>query len=392
MRASPPNSTTPAREDRGCSSSASRTNSIACLLPLIPSESDASTTNTVATSPASRSNPRSRNAPRRAAATRNRVAAASFHWRGLTPIRRRASRNSAATTTSARASSHGRSEVEMPGEGSPGRGGRLSVGSAGTGVIVDSAAAGFTATDSSGRPSAATRQRPGRSTTSPDAPGVSSTTVPAGSITVTPDCDDTASVSPTSMDEGGSRAPVSSVSRRSPRRGNASSRGRFESPSPKARYANRTPPPVPAKAPVPAAAPLSSAPPGGGCAGGLSLISLAASPLPVPIPSAPPASPPGPSPAGRRFTDLPVLPLSSRGADSASQQDLCRLGADPLGCGDSEVREVDALQQRVARTYQSQRRSLGLAGDRHAWSAPGRADGQERRLGRERDGGAVVGR
>ena len=108
---------TPARESAGFPSRASFTNWIACPLPVAPSESEASTTKTVATLPASRSNPISRNAPSNARTTRTLSATESFHWRGRTPVRRRASKNSATTTESAAVTSQGRSDSRILGGG-----------------------------------------------------------------------------------------------------------------------------------------------------------------------------------------------------------------------------------------------------------------------------------
>ena len=83
-------------------------------------------------------------------------------------------------------------------------------------------------------------------------------------------------------------------------------------------------------------------------------------------------------------------PSKQQGRGFCAEEHLGCVGPDALGGGDGEARQVDSLKQRIIGTDERQRRSLGLADDRHSRSSSGRADGQEGRRGRGRHRRPVV--
>ena len=207
-RASPPNTTTPARSSGSRLRSASATHAVAALRPAGPTEAEASSTNTVATRVAGRLMIGAMTAASREPATASRTALAMRHCVRPTPRERRASRYSAASTSSsARASQPTRERSpRAPRPAAAAR--RPSTGSRSAGASVDSDGDGLTATVRAGAPSAATTQNPLRSATGAGAPASISRVRPAGSVTSLARPPGTGSACPTSSAPDGSVGPA----------------------------------------------------------------------------------------------------------------------------------------------------------------------------------------
>ena len=244
-RASPPKTTTALRASSGRAASDASNHASAAASPAGPSDAEPSRTNTVATRSLERRTDGASRAPISSAATTTRRVTAKRHWRRPTPSERHANHSSSSSNANRGATTNHSSECSVR-AGVIWRATSLTGGTRfSRGAMSLSSTAGLTATNRSFWPATSITQNPALVAFIVGSPTAKDRRCPSGPMTDPLVEGSMGKAAPTVLEVVASAVPLSSVSSRSPRIGNATCSGRFEFASANERYAKRCPPDSP---------------------------------------------------------------------------------------------------------------------------------------------------